>query len=73
MTRTAKNRSYTLVLRQSKQLTRDPSTVYMFVARDLEKILILYDFFFFILGAFVRFHDFFLLADPLISTRDREE
>ena len=40
------NGKESLVLRQSKQLTRDPSTVYMFVARDLEKILILYDFFF---------------------------
>lgn len=39
------NGKESLVLRQSKQLTRDPSTVYMFVARDLEKILILYDFF----------------------------
>lgn len=48
--------------------------------RHLEKILIVHDFFLFLVYvklAFVRFHDFFLLTDPLIllliSTRDREK
>lgn len=65
--------------RSNDRLEIDPW--YIFVARHLEKILIVYGFFFLFLAyanlAFVRFHDFFLLTDPLIllliSTRDREK
>lgn len=60
--------------------TRDRSMLYTFVISTFGKILIVHDFFLFLVYvklAFVRFHDFFLLTDPLIllliSTRDREK
>lgn len=64
---------------QSDRLDIDPRYTHS-LFRHLEKILIVHDFFLFLVYvklAFVRFHDFFLFTDPLIllliSTRDREK